>query len=156
METEVAMAIPQPDKVKSRENQCAVRTRMNSAPRDIYAAWTTGFDRWFAVPGTVRMEPEVGAEYSFETEHDGRRHAHRGKFLRLEKDSLIEMTWITGAGGTEGAETVLSVEIAEEGAGSLVDLKHAGFPNQESMQRHEQAWIGILSHLDKVLAGRAP
>lgn len=149
------MAIPQPDKVKSRENQCSIRTRMNSAPRDIYAAWTTGFDRWFAAPGTVRMEPKVGADYSFATEHEGKRHPHRGKFLRLEKDSLVEMTWITGAGGTEGAETLLSIEIAEEGTGSVLELKHSGFPDEASMRRHEQAWIGILTHLDKVLTGVA-
>jgi uncharacterized protein YndB with AHSA1/START domain len=146
------MAIPQPDKSRSRPNQLAVRTRMNSSPRQIYAAWTTGFDRWFAVPGTVRMEPKVGAEYSFETEHEGKRHPHHGRFLRLEKDSLIEMTWITGAGGTEGAETVLSIELAPEGTGTLLDLKHSGFPDEESLQRHEKAWVQILSNLDKVLA----
>lgn len=148
------MAIQSQPDLSGQPNQCAVRVRMNSNPQKIYQAWTTGFDRWFAVPGTVRMEAKEGAEYSFETEHDGKRHPHRGRFLNLEKDKLVEMTWITGDGGTEGAETVVSVEIAPEGTGSVVDLKHSGFPNEDSMRRHEQAWVDVLGHMDRVLSGR--
>lgn len=146
------MAIPQPDKTRSRPNQLAVRTRMNSSPRQIYAAWITGLDRWFAVPGTVRTDPRPGGEYSFDAQHEDKRQPHHGRFLRLEKDSLVEMTWITGEGGTEGAETVLSIELAPEGTGTLLDLKHSGFPNEESMRRHEEAWLPVLAHLDRTLA----
>lgn len=148
------MAIQSQHETTQRENQYAVRVRMNSNPHTIYEAWTRGFDRWFAVPGSVHMEPREGAEYSFETEHEGKRHPHHGRFIHLEKDRLVEMTWITGEGVTEGAETVVSVEIAPEGTGSVVDLKHSGFPNEASMQRHEQAWVDVLGHQDRVLSKR--
>lgn len=146
------MAIQTDPNTQSRPNQCAVRVRMNSNPHTIYEAWTRGLDRWFAVPGTVHMEAKEGAEYSFETEHEGHRHPHHGKFLHLEKDRLIEMTWVTGEGGTEGAETVLTVEIAPEGKGSVVDLKHSGFPNEEASQKHEHAWVEVLGHQNRVLS----
>jgi uncharacterized protein YndB with AHSA1/START domain len=150
------MAIPQPEKTGSRPNQLAVRVRLNSNPRQVYAAWTTALDRWFAVPGTVRMDLKPGGDYSFDAEHEGKRQPHHGRFLRLEKDSLIEMTWTTGAGGTEGAETVLSIELAPEGTGTLVDLKQSGFPNEESLRRHDEAWPWVLSQLDKKFADHRP
>ena len=106
------MAIQSEHEATPRENTYAVRVRMNSNPHLIYESWTKGIDRWFAAPGSVRMEAKEGGAYSFETEHEGQRHPHHGKFLHLEKDRLVEMTWVTGEGGTEGAETVVSIEIA--------------------------------------------
>jgi uncharacterized protein YndB with AHSA1/START domain len=148
------MAIQSEHETSPREDFCAIRVRMNSNPRVIYDSWTKGIDRWFAAPGSVHMDAKDGGEYSFETEHEGTRHPHHGKFLHLEKDRLVEMTWVTGEGGTEGAETVVSIEIAPEGTGSVVDLKHSGFPNEASMQRHEQAWVQVLGHQDRVLSKR--
>ena len=111
------MAIQSEHESSPREDFCAVRVRMNSNPRTIYDSWTKGIDRWFAAPGSVHMDAKDGGEYSFETEHEGTRHPHHGRFLHLEKDRLLEMTWVTGEGGTEGAETVVSIEIAPEGTG---------------------------------------
>jgi uncharacterized protein YndB with AHSA1/START domain len=148
------MAIAATTEVQNRPNQCVIRTRMNSNPRMIYEAWTTGWEKWFAAPGTLKVEPKVGGAYSFETEHEGKRHPHHGRYLRLEKDRLVEITWTTGEGGTEGAETIVSVELESEGTGAVLDLKHSGFPNEESMQQHDKAWVMVLGHLDKVLSGR--
>lgn len=124
---------------------------MESSPRAIYQAWTDGFGRWFAAPGTVLMRPEIDAPFFFETHFGGGRHPHYGRFLDLKQDELVEMTWVTGSPGTEGAETVVLVEIAPRGSGSHVRLTHSGFPNEESMKRHDEAWVEVLAHQDKAL-----
>lgn len=132
-----------------------VRCDLAAPPDAVYRAWTERFDTWFATPGSVRMRPVVGEPYWFEVVHQGVRHPHYGRFLALVPGRLIEQTWVTGAGGTGGAETVVRVELAPEGDGTRVRLGHRGFADAVSARQHEESWPGILAHLDEVLAGGA-
>ncbi|HET8840454.1 MAG TPA: SRPBCC domain-containing protein [Ktedonobacteraceae bacterium] len=122
---------------------------MRAIPSALYQAWTRYMDRWFAEPGSVLMKEEVNAVFFWQTYHAGERHPHYGRFLRLEPDRLVELTWLTGMAGTKGAETVVTVELAPEGTGAHLLFTHAGFLDQASRDQYEQAWLGILTHLDE-------
>jgi uncharacterized protein YndB with AHSA1/START domain len=141
------MELVAPD-LSARPYALTLERSMAAPPTTLYRAWTQ-HDHWFAAPGTLLMQPRVNAPYFFETHHQGARHPHYGRFLRLEPDALVEMTWVT-AEGTEGVETVVTVELQARERGTLLRLSHAGFARESLCRRHRDAWPGVLARLDEV------
>lgn len=131
-----------------RPFRLSVERTMIFPPNVLYRAWTEQFDLWFAEPGSVLMKGEVNTVFYFETAFEGNRHPHYGRFLRLVPDQLVELTWLTGADGTKGAETVVTVELKKVEGGTVLRLNHAGFSDEESRDRHEQAWPLVLAQLE--------
>ncbi|MFI1647516.1 SRPBCC domain-containing protein [Streptomyces avidinii] len=148
--------LPEPDLVE-RPHGLMVERAMKASPEAVYRAWTEGFDSWFAEPGTVRMRAVVDEPFVFVTRHENRVHPHYGRFLALEPNRLVRLTWVTGAMGTGGAETVVAVvlEPSPDG-GTLLRLTHSGFHDRAGAERHEKAWADhVLPHLDEVLTSNA-
>ncbi|HEV7958492.1 MAG TPA: SRPBCC domain-containing protein [Acidimicrobiales bacterium] len=124
-----------------------VERAMAAPPRQIYDAWVRHLDTWFAAPGSISMHDGL-VPFWFATEHEGARHSHYGRFLTLDEPSVIEMTWVTGRGGTNGAETVVRVELMPAATGTALTLRHSGFYDEVARDQHLEAWPRVLEHLD--------
>ncbi len=141
----------QPD-ISARPLSMTVERVMKASAKDLYEAWTEKFDRWFAEPGEMMMVPEVDRPYFFNNRKDWGSHPHYGRFLELEKDKVVEMTWLTGQGGTAGAETVLRIELTPTDKGTIFRLTHSGFADESSRDGHKDNWPSGLETLDEELA----
>jgi uncharacterized protein YndB with AHSA1/START domain len=141
----------QPD-LASRPHNLSVELTVTLPPSAVFRAWTENLDQWFAAPGTLLMKPVVDSPFFFETRFEGQRHAHYGRYLRIEPDALIELTWVTGNPGTMGAETLLTIEFSPLQDGTSVHLTHAGFSDEESRDGHEKAWPLVFDHLEQCMS----
>lgn len=140
-----------------------VTREMQLSADALYRAWTTGWGEWLAEPATVRATAEVGAPFFFELAErpgDGRPvvlHPHYGRFLQLEPGTLVALTWVTGASGTAGAETVLTVrfDATATATGTWVTLTHERFATAQARDAHAKAWPSVLEQQERALASRA-
>ncbi|MFG2972107.1 SRPBCC domain-containing protein [Streptomyces sp. NPDC048331] len=147
--------LPEPG-VEARPYGLVVERVMKASPEAVYEAWTEGFDTWFAEPGMVRMRAAVDEPFVFVTRHEDRFHPHYGRFLALDPHKSVRLTWVTGAMGTDGAETVVTVELEPSpDGGTRLRLTHTGFYDEVGAERHDDAWAHhVLPHLDDVLGAR--
>ena len=146
--------VPRPD-LSARPLQMTCEHVVNASPEDVFAAWTRRFDSWFAQTGTVAMVPEPGRPWFFYNRDDWGRHPHYGRFLDVKENELVEMTWMTGNGtpeGTEGAETVLRIELAPKGDGTEIRLTHSGFVSERSRDGHAENWPLALEILGEAVS----
>lgn len=86
-----------PPDLSTRPYRLSVERDMTASPATLYEAWTKRFDAWFAAPGSVLMRDEANTAFFFETHYEGERRPHYGRFLALEPDVHVEMTWVTSA-----------------------------------------------------------
>lgn len=47
------------------------------------------------------------------------------------------------------------IELMPPGSATLLRLTHAGFPDEESKNRHAEAWPEVLAHLDEEMSRTA-
>jgi uncharacterized protein YndB with AHSA1/START domain len=137
--------------LKDRPHDTRVERVMRASSQAIYRSFTTGWENWFALEGALIVDPVLNGQLFFVVEHEGKRHPHYGRFLTLEPDRKVELTWLTGKDGTQGAETVLSVGLEPRSSGCALTLTHRGFYDQERADHHGKSWEQILVGLDERL-----
>jgi uncharacterized protein YndB with AHSA1/START domain len=129
-----------------------VSRSIDAAPREVFDAWVDSAKvaEWFG-GARVIMNPVVDGLYYIGVQHGDRNGSHYGRFLRLERPSLIEQTWMSES--THGLESIVRFVITPRGACSEVTIVHTGLPDDEEGRSHEGGWASVLEAADKQLTG---
>jgi uncharacterized protein YndB with AHSA1/START domain len=130
--------------------ELTISRSIDAAPREVFDAWVdpAKVGEWFG-GARVIMNPVVDGLYYLGVQHQDRNWAHHGRFLRLERPSLVEQTWMSES--TRGLESIVRFEITPRGACSEVTIRHTGLPNDEEGRSHESGWASVLEAADKQL-----
>ena len=131
-----------------------VSRTIDAPPADVFAAWVdpAQASAWFG-NAQVIMHPAVDDLYYISVPHQDRGCHIYGRFLRIERPRLVEQTWMSES--THGLESIVTFSIEPRGRGSEVTIHHAGLPNEEERQNHQDGWTSLLDAMEKHVKGRS-
>jgi uncharacterized protein YndB with AHSA1/START domain len=131
-----------------------ITRRFDAPPERVFDAWLSpAWSEWLP-PGKVLgrlllLEPRVGGRYEMEmTMPDNRLVRVRGRYLEIDRPHRLLLSWIADH---NGQETLLSIDLQRDGTGgTLLTLRHDGFPDPGQRDRHRSGWDGPDGALDKL------
>jgi uncharacterized protein YndB with AHSA1/START domain len=107
---------------------------------------------WYGAERVI-VDPAPDGLFYLGVKHEGRAWPHYGRFVRIERPSVVEHTWMSE--GTQGLETIVTVTFEPRGDQTQVTLRHCGVPDDEMGRRHEEGWAWVLSMLaERFVSGR--
>jgi uncharacterized protein YndB with AHSA1/START domain len=135
-------------------------TRLIRADREaVFRAWTEpeAMREWFCPEGgtveSAESDLRLGGRYRITMRMPDRVSVATGVYREIEPPSRLVFTWSWEEGeGPKGGETVVTVELAERGKATELQLIHEGFATADARDGHEQGWSSALSRLEASLA----
>jgi uncharacterized protein YndB with AHSA1/START domain len=136
------------------EPSLTLKRRLKASPEAVYAAWTDPAQvvKWFGPDaGPVKhadLDVRVGGRYVviFFTE-DGEEHHVSGVYREVVPNEKLVFTWAWRS--TPERESIVTVTIKPDGAGSLLTLTQEKFFDEEARDRHLYGWTGCLDKLGR-------
>ena len=127
--------------------ELTVARTISASPEKLFDVWMdpkSPGGPWYGA-GQLKIDPVVDGLFFFEVEHEGRTWPHYGRFLRIERPSLIEYTWMSEA--TKGVESIVTITFEPLGDETEVTLVHSGVPDDDMGRRHAEGWTWMLNML---------
>jgi uncharacterized protein YndB with AHSA1/START domain len=101
------------------------------------------------------FKPEIGNEFTFTGSNNGKEYPTHCRIIELIVNKKLSYTWNYEH---HPAETIVTFELEENNAATVVKLTHSGleaidkFP-EVSVENHIQGWTWILNGLKKEVEG---
>ena len=133
--------------------------RFRARPEKVWAAWTDPetLIAWFgtpkAKPGTLRAELDVrtGGRYRISFDHQSGEYFEVGGVYReVVPSQRLVFTWAWHS--TAERESLVTVSIRADGAGSLMVFKHEQFFDEAARDNHAKGWNELFAQLENLLA----
>jgi uncharacterized protein YndB with AHSA1/START domain len=133
-----------------------LKRRFNAPPAKVFAAWTDPqtIARWFGPEAVTRVHAEtdlrVGGRYRIVMVVPGNEHDVSGVYREVVPNEKLVFTWAWKT--TPERESLVTVLIKPDGAGTLLILTHEQFFDEDARDRHQHGWTGALDKLEKLFA----
>ena len=134
-----------------------LKRRLNAAPEKVFAAWTDAekIAKWFGPEKieTLSAQTDARAGGRFRIvmrDADGEEYDVGGVYREVVPNEKLVFSWAWRS--TPERESLVTVLIKPEGAGSLLTLIHEQFFDEAARDRHEQGWIGCLNKFERYFA----
>ncbi|MBO9662712.1 SRPBCC domain-containing protein [Dokdonella sp.] len=120
---------------------------LDASVERVFDAWIepASVKAWLAHDGNASVDAREGGLFYIEMPHEGRFYPHYGRYLRIERPTLLEFTWVSE--GTLGKESVVTIELTPRGERTELLLRHEGLPTEEWAKSHNGGWSGFLDLL---------
>ena len=143
---------------KTKDISLSLVRTIKATPEKVYAAWTEPktLKKWMSPSDAMDItvaetDLKVGGKYRIVMrEPDGKEHRVGGVYKELQRGRKIVFTW--GWDSSPEAETVVTIELRRNGAGTELTLTHTRFADEASRDMHNQGWIGCVGRLEKLFA----
>ena len=134
-----------------------LKRRLNAAPEKVFAAWTDPEKilKWFG-PEQIetlhaQADARVGGRFRIVMRSpDSEEHDVSGIYREVVPNEKLVFTWAWRS--TPERESLVTILIKPDGAGSLLTLIHEQFFDEPARDRHREGWTGCLDKLERYLA----
>jgi len=134
-----------------------LKRRFNATPEKVYAAWTDPekIAKWFGPEQveTLRAQADARVGGGFRIvmrSPDGEEHDVSGVYREVVPNEKLVFTWAWRS--TPERESLVTILIKPDGAGSLLTLIHEQFFDEIARDHHREGWTGCLDKLERFLA----
>lgn len=133
--------------------------RFRARPEKVWAAWTDPekLIGWFcttkAKPGSLRAELDVrvGGSYRISFDMESGEYSEVGGLYReVVPNEKLVFSWAWHS--TPERESLVTVSIKPDGAGSLMVFTHAQFFDETARDNHAKGWNELFEQLEACLA----
>lgn len=132
----------------------ALKRRFKAPPAQLYQAWTQPekMIRWWGVtdhPNAPIAETDLRVGGRFRVQFwapDGEHHSVSGVYREVVPDRRIVFSWAWQS--TPERESQVTIDLAPDGAGTVLTLTHEQFFNEKARDDHGVGWGMALDRLE--------
>jgi uncharacterized protein YndB with AHSA1/START domain len=130
----------------------------NASREEIFAAWTepARMREWLCPTGAtipyIIVDLHVGGEFRIDMQSEHGTTSHTGEYREIIPPEKLVFTW--SSINTQHKETLVTVELIQQGQQTELVLTHEGLPDKEAQEMHAMGWNSILDRLTLQVAER--
>ena len=98
----------------------------------------------------LAIEPRVGGKFTFVVERQGKEIQHFGKYLEIDRPSLLAFTWATQEAASDVSRVTIEISARDEGCDvKLTQVMGAQW--SEFVDKAASSWSKMLDVLEQVI-----